>query len=174
MDLSRLSMAELERLVDEELAELNPRQGSYALLRTTGVIPATAARLAGYSLSQNPDALEKRTLRARAAYTEKLNRTADINVYWLRTKFLALHDDAMEHGDRGTARACLTEIGKLAALYPEQRLRLQVETAQTSLAEVTEEEWALASRLTHEVRQQLPPATVDISPTTQEEETDAA
>ncbi|MEY2668633.1 MAG: hypothetical protein RJA59_1271 [Pseudomonadota bacterium] len=175
MDFSKFSIAELDQARDEVLDPMTPKLKSYTLLRATGLGPAAAARLAGYSMPASLDGLEKRTREAQAILVERTNRTVEISIGWLREKFIALHNDALQAADRSTARACLTEIGKLAALYPEQRLRLQVETAQAPLAEVTEEEWALAARLTHEVRQQLPAATVDVTPAAhEEEETDAA
>lgn len=151
MDLTRLSMADLDRRQDEELEALNAKLRAYALLRTSGLIPAVAARLAGFAATIEPARLEKRTQEARAVMTERTNRTVEISPAWLRLKFLALHDDAMQHGDRATARACLTEIGKLAALYPDQRLRLSLEQAPVDTRTITDAEWEVLSRIEHEV-----------------------
>lgn len=120
MELEEMHMDEVNRLAEEEFNLLSPDLRLYALVRTGGASPATAARRAGLDPTKT-EALERRTSAARRVSQEQANRLTEVDVTWLRTRLVSLYTRALGKGDETAALACLREIGKLAGLYPKEQ-----------------------------------------------------
>jgi hypothetical protein len=154
---------ELVRDAAEAEAQATERQITYAMEFACGASAIQAARKAGMSVKYaSPWRTRERPVVARliAIYREQARRKSSLTVEGQIARFQNLARMAEENGEYATAVSAEREAARIAGLYPEMRMKLDVAVSTTS--DVTPEEMEQLARLRHEVRR-LPPA-VDVTP----------
>jgi len=178
--LNTLADEELERARVVSMAALSERQRLLVEGKLAGKSTFKAAEAAGYRSANRAGlkALKGRGVaEALAIGRESIRRRSNVTLEDVASGFKALHRAALAAGDLTNANRALEQLARLAGLYPEQRIRLEVTGAPADLARFSDEEWETASRLMHEARKQLPAAgqVVDVEATpVPEEPADAA
>lgn len=158
--LENLSDPELAAAADAALEALTPRAQRFALAVAGGRSLSDAASEAG--LSRHPSTLSR--LKARAAEAlrllrEQARRASLLTLDAAVQRFRELSEEARKAGDYGAATRALREASLLLGLYPEMRLKLNVE--HSASVGVSAEEWEALARLRHQVRE-APPASAAV------------
>lgn len=161
-----LSDDELHRAEAEAATNATSRQVKFAQEMAAGASVIDAAKRASMSMkSASPWKTAKRmaVLRLVAILREQARRRAHLTVEMAVQEFRALGDEARAAGDFSAATRAKREAALLLGLYPETRLKLQLEAPAIEPRSISPEEWMELARLRHVVRPGLP-QTVDALP----------
>jgi hypothetical protein len=154
-EVVRLTDEQLAAACDDELEQLTPRARSHALAVAGGKTAAEAARELGISTNGRTLArMKARTRPALALLREQTRRKSHLTAEAAARWFEDLADEARRARDYGAAARAKREAGLLLGLYPDLKLKLQVDH-QLDLREVTPEEMEALAHLRHGVRPQL-------------------
>lgn len=169
-----------DELHQEELAaarSANARQIRFAQEHAAGASVIDAARRAGMSMKNaSPWKTAHRLVVAKlvAILREQARRRAHYTVEMAVAEFRAIGDEARAAGDYSAATRAKREAGLLLGLYPETRLKLQLEAPAVEPRTITPEEWEALARLRHVVRPALPQTVESLAQLVTGEGSDAA